>query len=453
MKKGQVTVIIIMAVLMITIFLTMNYLSTSRTTAVGEQSQQRQRLTQTSMEPIKEYVTSCLELATKEGLELIGAQGGYLFESQGGMVPDFGDDEYGDKFVRHEDQIVSYAINAPKSGYSAANIFFADVPKYPYVTYPELTEDRIFWGGYFGTNNLVNPFPPWEYSAEEQLEIYIMNRVQECVEWDKFAMEKLNVTPGDAFVNVTLAREETIALLDYPLNITEINTGIRGDMKTFRSSAPVRLRYLLEFMNIISDKDVSLSNYSISTARQRGITTQLIFDVHEGDYIVRLKDEQSKILDKPYLFQFMVHNRPPALHLWNNTADAPTVNNFVVCSAEIDRVDHPAVIRITPNNKLIIQNAPPCDQDVLEVQLNATEPDEQNVTFNFQAYEKQEHDKGPQNIASVVTRRLKSSWADPMPGGEHMDMGWLKVNVSVTDGYRSDNQVIHFKTHFESVTT
>src|SRR5690606_2389125 len=111
------------------------------------------------------------ELATKEGLELIGAQGGYLFESQGGMVPDFADDDLGVRFVRYEDGIVSYAITAPRKGYSAANVFFADTPKYPYVTFPETgNPTRAFFGGYYGENHLVNPGPPWEYNAKEQLE-------------------------------------------------------------------------------------------------------------------------------------------------------------------------------------------------------------------------------------------------------------------------------------------
>ena len=113
-SKGQITVIIIMAVVLLLIFTTLNYINTRGTSASGTRAQTRQQLTTASMSPIKEYVTSCLDLATRESVTLIGEQGGNIYTSQGGSIIDYNDSDYGNLFLTYDEHRVAYAIYPPE---------------------------------------------------------------------------------------------------------------------------------------------------------------------------------------------------------------------------------------------------------------------------------------------------------------------------------------------------
>ncbi len=444
--RGQITVIIIMVVVMIVIFATLNSLGTRSTTKTGEQAEKRQQLTQANIQPIKEYVTSCLDLATREAVTLIGKQGGYLYASQGGPVPDFNDTDYGNLFMAYDEHRVAYAIFAPEG--NVGGFLFGKPPQYPYVTFPEITRnDRttLYFGGYYGRNRLVPSFAPEPDAAQTQLEIYIANSLLACVDWSKYAAQNLNITAGTSTVNVSLTKKEVVATLHYTLNITELTTGTKGGLDTFRVTYPVRLSYLFDFMNAITDKDVAEANFTLSQARASGVTTQLIPKIYRNDYLVKLWDEESSIAGKPYEFQFMIHNRAPALHLINNSRNAPLVNPFVVCSSRtLEGTDLPATIEITPQNHLRIVNAVPCeDPDVLDVQLNVTEPDEQNVTLFFMIESDIVPTQGPYEMSYDRIQRLER--LEQQEGKPQ-----LLINISASDGVVADYQELYFKTHAEA---
>ena len=158
--KSQVTMLMIVGIALFILVSLVLYLSKS---AIKKQSERNVKgIQDTSIEPqpIKEYITKCLDKTAKDAVVLLGKQGGFLYQSQGGTLIDFRDDDEGKYFIKYNNLNVAYNILPPKFNIpSASPHFFSSVWEYPWITFPYKTEsnDQTFYG-YFGTQNI----PPLE---------------------------------------------------------------------------------------------------------------------------------------------------------------------------------------------------------------------------------------------------------------------------------------------------
>ena len=134
--KGQITVIMIIVILVLIIFGAVTYMTTSVQEAKGEEAVRKQILSQARMQPLQEYVTSCLDLSAKASLEFMGRQGGQLYLSQGGPIADPSRVDFGSTYLTYEEYDLPYAV--VRLDRKFANFFSPDVPEYPWKTFPEV---------------------------------------------------------------------------------------------------------------------------------------------------------------------------------------------------------------------------------------------------------------------------------------------------------------------------
>src|SRR5512136_1318664 len=81
-KKGQITVFIIIGILLLAAIGIYIYVSGQQAKAPIEAAQVQVAEVATEVQPIQDFVTQCLYLTTKQGLEMLGARGGYIQPTQ-----------------------------------------------------------------------------------------------------------------------------------------------------------------------------------------------------------------------------------------------------------------------------------------------------------------------------------------------------------------------------------
>jgi len=128
-KKGQITVIIIIVVLMLIIFGAVTYITGRTQEEKGEEMIRQQILSQAKIQPIQEFVSSCLDLAAKEALEVLGKQGGNLYISQGGLMPDQNKIDLGKTYLIYDGYDLPFAVTKPRGKFA---IFDSELPQYPF---------------------------------------------------------------------------------------------------------------------------------------------------------------------------------------------------------------------------------------------------------------------------------------------------------------------------------
>ncbi|MBN2112457.1 hypothetical protein JW707_05155 [Candidatus Woesearchaeota archaeon] len=375
-KKSQVTVFIIIAIVIIVMFGLGYYAMISRITEKGEEQLLRQQISAEKINPLKDYITSCFSLASADGLELLGKQGGYIYKSQGGIIDDPFESQSGQEYIEYEQTKVHYGIYAPIS--NVGMIFFAQTPEYPWSTFPKvynpLNPDEIVYeekyDGYYGRNKLPPFEKPKEGSIQEQLEAFTTNSTLTCIDWTNFQQQGLGIKTEEPNVSVTFTAADVTFTLNWPIEVTDSGTGAVTDINEFAVVYPVRLRKIYDFAAQIMDNDVGDITYSIAATSLDGLTTSAVIpDIFGMDDLIVIHDEESRIIDKEYQFRFMRKNRAPALYYVDNNTDM----EGPVC------VD--SLVQFVEPDKLNIVDS--CDDNSFELQLKAIDPDEDKLEFTF----------------------------------------------------------------------
>ncbi len=195
-KRGQVT---LFAILGIVLLLVIAFILSLQRVAVQDRLDREAQATISDFiqaNALQDYVSSCLDKVTSQGVYLLGQQGGVIYESQGGLTPDKTNISRGTFFLKgiqyypyeyltvqngalipvHEN--ISYAIrpyvNCPSfsppvpinlsleatGDYPVRNTFFSDyTSRYEnyYFSYPPgctLIDTKTSWSGFLGLNNL-----------------------------------------------------------------------------------------------------------------------------------------------------------------------------------------------------------------------------------------------------------------------------------------------------------
>lgn len=383
-NTGQITVIIIVVILLLAIFGAVTYMTTSVQQQRGEEAVRKQILSQAKMQPIQEYVTSCLDLSAKAALEFMGRQGGYLYLSQGGPIADQSRVDFGNTYITYEEYDLAYAITKPRG--TIAGFLFSETPEYPWKTFPEVsinaqTIDRF--EGFFGFNYLLELLKPFTNSVQEQLEVYVKNNVLACVDWPVFEIQNLEIQTEDPVINVTFGKDAVFFAMIYPITITDLGTEASAELHDFSISYDIRLKDIFDFLEWITDNDVADIQFKLKDAAIANIRTDVIKDVEGGyDDVVVIRDAQSTILGQPFEFRFAVQNRPPALGLINNSQVADDVNNFVLCGVLSEGDFTGPTITLT-NDDLLMSNPLGCDPRSLSIKLKGYDPDDDELDFSL----------------------------------------------------------------------
>jgi len=156
-ERGQVTIAIIVGLVLLSVIGALIYQSGLLVKQKSEKTIQTQTMTQSKLVPVRDFVQACLDLASKDAVQLIGQQGGYLFKGaipaapnagQGGSMIDFLPSETGGANGRYmidptdPKKVIPYVI-FKRENTNILNWIFSDTPEYPYLTFPmyRLEED------------------------------------------------------------------------------------------------------------------------------------------------------------------------------------------------------------------------------------------------------------------------------------------------------------------------
>jgi len=328
-KRAQVTVYIILGIIILFSAILLFYFRGTTEKEMGMQEIVRAQKIPKEARPITNYVTTNLDDAAKKGLLFIGMQGGYIYQSQGGPIPDPIEED--NDFIYYKDNKVFYNIH--KQNNNLFNYYFYKPKYYPWYYYPyphfPKSGEKGSFGGFFGTSNLP-PLNGSSPSIQFQLMEFITNYLQENINLTIFDKQGFEIDEGKINVSVIIGENDVIAFLEYPLGIKKTITNTITNVSYFYTNPQIRLKKVYNFTDFIINKDTTDILFNITNASNNDISVgkieNILSSINIYDDIIIVKDNNSMLYAEPYTFQFARENRYPALH-WIST---PSITlNFV----------------------------------------------------------------------------------------------------------------------------
>ena len=376
MRNGQITIFMIIGIIIILGAGLLIYMASLKPEKAGAETVAGQTLRQSAVQPVKDYVNSCLDVVASDALILVGLQGGRIYVSQGGMTPDPGSAQVGQTYLDYDDLKLSYLILAPQG--DVGDLFFSDAPKYPWPSFPYDASGNVSELGFYGLSLL----PPLYKklgpgSIQKQLESYIENNIGQCTDWsDKFpGFEITTGVPNASMIlaeNLThLKHEEYISfVLHWPVQITEETSNAKIILDQFSVNYPVAFGRIYYDVKDILRQETENINYQPETSDNYFITINR--DVSASDDVLVYQDKRYKLKGKPYEFRIAVKNRVPALYL----IDQHAIEQFAYCSGEI-------IVKFALDNNKLIAVPDLEDDDLFPLNLTAIDPDGDIIAFRL----------------------------------------------------------------------
>lgn len=315
-KKSQITLILIFVVALVLISMVIFYFTGSTVEKESQQEVTTAQETTLETQPVRTYIESCLDKAAYDAVKLIGFQAGKIYQSQGGLSPDYRTSARGVKYVDEQGYNVPYLIYNPIGNIGLPPFYFSETPEYPWPTFPYYATPPApeFFYGYFGLTDLPSLRKPYPESIQGQLESYVTSNLQKCADWDVFKSIGLTIKSADVAVNVTFAINNVLFDVEFPLTITDKTTGATTRISHFQARVAVRLTDIYDFVKQILSYEVSDISYNIRNAYLGTIRVAIRGDTYNNDDLLIITDTQSEVSGNTFEFWFMRHNRPPALY-------------------------------------------------------------------------------------------------------------------------------------------
>ncbi len=361
-KRGQITVFIILGIIIV---VAMGLLFAAN---IGGDFSQIIYDTK-----VKEYITSCLEQYTNDGLLLIGKQGGklkldgtgdysletgLLYETENYKVP------YG---IKKSDEEL-YPLGYPYRGALVEN---PDKPNY-FGNYVTGFDDHL---------SFLNPLCNWksdspnyfniegakktcetygrENTVQDNLQRYIKENMVNCEIGTAFP--EYDIETEEVNISVIIGEDDLIIKAEYPVEVS-INGKTKTKLLDYSINPKIRLKKVHElashligwkdseglginpkgdvtnlFFDIITDAgDLELGCRKANKIEKvsclyPGMEVSKIYNVcptcpdHEFDDILNITDKNSIINGKPFTFLFAIENRRPALDLIDDVSAGDTI--------------------------------------------------------------------------------------------------------------------------------
>lgn len=242
MKRGQSAVFTIFALIIILIAFLVTYLRMS----APVQEVRKTALYPASVESFRSVVKSCVEQTANEGLILIGLQGGF------------------------------YKTPPNKLDFGPAAI------------------------GYWLFDGRRSQ-PPIQH-IQNELNIYIKENINNCIDFNKFKDLKFNRGELNAATRISDSVQVTV---NYPITVTKNSTNF-NIKDPYTVNIPVRLNRLYETASGVVDKTVEdPDNINIGYLLEKDFDVE-VTELGSQGIIYTMYDKKSKVNDLPYLFMFIV---------------------------------------------------------------------------------------------------------------------------------------------------
>ena len=315
-KKSQAAIFLIIGIVMVMIAVSLILVSRFAAKKVSKQETIDVKEAAFDVQPVKNFVTECLSATSKNGIMLLGRQGGYLFRSQGGLLIDYSDTDEGLFFIKNDNAKVVYDILNPRF---SAGKYRPSIPGYPWKTFPyadgNMTAKSFEAKSAFGMNNL----PPLnssfgQNSMQQQLEIYAENNIDKCLDFSAFESQGLTVINGKKEVNVDINENDVIFRMNYDLVVENLVSGEKTSLNSFLVRHKIRLGKLHRFLNSMIESDIGNIKFNIINSTGEGsFEIDIKKDAYNNDDLIIIADKDSSIDNLPYRYYFARKNRNPAL--------------------------------------------------------------------------------------------------------------------------------------------
>jgi hypothetical protein len=206
-KKGQITVFIIIGILILAAVGVYLYISGQQAKAPLEAEEMKVTEVATEVQPIKDFVTQCLYLTAKQGLEILGARGGYIIPTQ--------------RYNPYEPTEGSAVQFAPESEI-----------KIPYWWHMSSKKECQ-------ANCDFTSEAPSIQNVEAQLNSYIKKELPNCLgTFENFRAQAFTVAPaGEIQPRLQFTKRNVIVALKYPL--TAEKAGAKFELEEYATTLPV----------------------------------------------------------------------------------------------------------------------------------------------------------------------------------------------------------------------
>lgn len=261
-KKSQITLFMLIALVILFIFGFLFYLKFTITTGDTERDAKHPIADFLESSSFKGFVQSCLDRSLIEGLDLVGKQGGFIYDYQGGIhkenksiiVP-----------ISYEDNEksynVTYALLKPQR----------DLPNYPFYnpsfSIPFWSGVFNFYYGRFPFNNLPLPplcenqggnamyLPDLRYSClfygpnaiQSSLKKFVANKTTQCLKnTNSFQGQEINFSMVET--EIIFGEDAVIGGMNLSMQATSDSGMKETRYFVFQSRQGVRLKYLYELV-------------------------------------------------------------------------------------------------------------------------------------------------------------------------------------------------------------
>ena len=366
-KRSQITVFIILGIIISSVFFFLFYITYSSSSIKTAKQVEKTAYQLLETSSLKYYIQTCLDDSTSEALELIGKQGGFIYNYQEGSI---------------------ISINISQLEYQGTNItshIFKPLSSSVYddYRYPCLKESQFCLStgnlccctpsqssccAFIGDSCYKNYNHTWRFnspnigrnldqktstsqrislelckannsitssygcicnkfcniSIEKQLESYILNKTKKCINLSVF--NEYNLSVGEIKTNVTIGLNDVHVILDFPLIIKLRNQQPIKKIVNFYSYQPIRLLQMYQLAYDLVAKDLGNISYDILIDGREEINKEperygymdIIRKypyVPATDSVVIINDTKGDSLlnGRPFVFQFGRENRIPAI--------------------------------------------------------------------------------------------------------------------------------------------
>ena len=390
--KSQITMIMIIGIILLIVACLFLYVSKSSGKKTREGSLKEAQETALEMQPLKEFVSGCLDKLAKDSIVLIGSQGGYIYESQGGTFVDFQETDEGIFFIINNRANAAYNIR--QLSIYVPHTYSSTIPDYPWITFPYSAagSGQKTFTGLFGLNGM----PPLKkengpHSIQEQIEFYVDSNIDGCLDFTPFEAQGYNIEKPTGKTTALFGSNDIAVKMEMPIRAINEQTRESFSLDEFSTNINVRLQDAYYFINGLVENDIQDIAFNLKDVSNNinSFNVKVMENAYANDDIVLVRDEQSLIYGKPFEYVFARKNRAPALYYIRNS------------------------VLTLPGGYLITQ------QDLVQdSELKAEDPDEDATSITIQAQ------RANPNLPTLL------------------DNPQIKFKVEASDGALSDYQII-----------